>query len=41
MLELKDYQKEAVRKLKENIVDMLGWEVSLYLQGKRSLRKLS
>ena len=26
MLELKDYQKEAVRKLKENIVDMLGWE---------------
>ena len=25
MLELKDYQKEAVRKLKENIVDMLGW----------------
>ena len=26
MLELKDYQKEAVRRLKENIVDMLGWE---------------
>lgn len=35
MLELKDYQKEAVRKLKENIVDMLGWE------GKLRLRKLS
>lgn len=28
MLELKDYQKEAVRKLKENIVDMLGWGIS-------------
>ena len=41
MLELKDYQKVAVRKLKENIVDMLGWEVSLYLQGKLRLRKLS
>ena len=26
MLELKDYQKEAVRKLKENIVDMLVTE---------------
>ena len=25
MLELKDYQKEAVRKLKENIVDMNSW----------------
>lgn len=26
MLELKDYQREAVRRLKENIIDMLGWE---------------
>ena len=25
MLELKDYQKEAVRRLKENIIDMLSW----------------
>lgn len=26
MIELKDYQKSAVKQLKERIMDMLGWD---------------